>query len=253
MTAIGSSAGLDIGRVIQTTFAVIGRNFVPFLVLSLIFAGLPAFAVAWAQVQIQAGDGSSTMVGGFVAIAAGLLSLATTPLLQGVVVHLTAADLNGGRPSISDGLQTGVRNIFPLLGIGLLYALGLGAGALIFLVPGLIIATMWCLAAPVRVVERRGVFASLGRSRDLTKGSRWAIFGLLVLYVILSAVIQAVLGGLLGGLAGMAQRGPATLVVTPLISTLNGMVGAAGIAVLYAEIRRTRDGVGVSELAAVFD
>jgi len=47
--------------------------------------------------------------------------------------------------------------------------------------PGLIVFTMWFVATPACVVERLGPFRSMGRSRQLTKGHRWKIFGTIVL------------------------------------------------------------------------
>ena len=42
MAVAEAGANFDIGRVIQRTMALVGRNFVPFFVLSLVLTGLPA-------------------------------------------------------------------------------------------------------------------------------------------------------------------------------------------------------------------
>ena len=48
MSVSGTTSGtFDIGRVIQRTFGVIGRNFVPFLLLTLLFKTVPAVVIGF--------------------------------------------------------------------------------------------------------------------------------------------------------------------------------------------------------------
>ena len=68
----------------------------------------------------------------------------------------------------------------PLLGLGIVAGIAIGIGFLLLIVPGLILMTIWSVAAPVLVLERAGVFASLGRSRELVRGNGWQVFGVIV-------------------------------------------------------------------------
>ena len=118
------------------------------------------------------------------------------------------------------------------------------------------LAVAWCVAVPVYVVERPGVFASFGRAAALTRGSRWTIFGLFVIYVIAAIIIQALLG-IIGGVLSFATIGGLPilnfLIITPLIQVVTALIGSTGVAVLYVELRQIRDGVGPQGLAAIFD
>jgi len=114
----------------------------------------------------------------------------------------------------------------------------------------------WCVAVPVYVAERPGIIESFGRSAELTRGNRWRIFALFVLYVVVLIILEAVLG--LFGTASRLVAGGAipayqALGLTPLLSVASGLVGTVGGAVLYVELRRVRDGVGPAGLAAIFD
>jgi hypothetical protein len=109
---------------------------------------------------------------------------------------------------------------------------------------------------PSFVIEQRGVFASFERSAELTRGSRGAIFGLFVLYFVAVLVVELVLGVFsnVTNVVTIGSFSPLTrLVVLPLIQVVNALIGGTGVAVLYVELRRIKDGVGPRGLAAIFD
>lgn len=118
----------------------------------------------------------------------------------------------------------------PLIGAGILAGLGVGAGLVLFVVPGLILLTMWAVIAPVIVIERRGVFDAFGRSRQLVKDQGWPVFG---------TVIVAYLIGIVGGLLFIAVAesvadGPIVRIVfSALASTITAPVEALVASVLY--------------------
>jgi uncharacterized membrane protein len=57
----------------------------------------------------------------------------------------------------------------------------------LLIVPGLILYTMWFVGFPACVVERLGPWTSLRRSRELTKGYRWKVLALALLFPVLNA------------------------------------------------------------------
>jgi hypothetical protein len=133
-------------------------------------------------------------------------------------------------------------------------------------VPGVILALMWCVAAPVQVVEGPGVFASIGRSRELTRGHRWMILVLMIVFVVVAWVASTIVAvaGLastgFGGLMSLATQAPAfgsfvwfiQVVFTPLVGAFESLIAAAGVASLYFELRAVKEGAGAESLAAAF-
>ncbi|KQZ05873.1 hypothetical protein ASD21_17960 [Caulobacter sp. Root1455] len=256
----------EIGRVISGTFSVIGRNFGPFALLALILGGLPNLLVSLAQISFVSQQQTfspqavaGTLVGLVVMIVAAFV-------LQAAIVHATVADLNGRRVVVGESLKVGLRNWLPLLGLAILMGLGLMIGFVLLIVPGIMLAVMWSVAVPAKVVEKIGVMDALQRSRDLTRGRRWAIFGLLVIYVIAVWILEAVIMAafmpfaLSKGLptpettAGFTSSiNIVSLVASPLIATISTLITTAGGATLYSELRGTREGVGPDALASVFD
>src|SRR3712207_5835784 len=93
---------------------------------------------------------------------------------QGMVVEAVRDMLDGRRDFTLDGL---LRSVTPVLGAliwaGVMGALGILLGFVLFIVPGLILLTVWSLIAPVIVVERRQATESFGRSRELVRGNGW--------------------------------------------------------------------------------
>src|SRR5260370_360355 len=98
-----------------------------------------------------------------------------------------------GRPvSLRDCFQVGLGRFFPIVGLAISMGLAVMFASMLFIVPGLILYMMWSVATPACVVERLGPFRSMARSRALTKGHRWKIFGLLLLTLIPVVIIGAV-------------------------------------------------------------
>jgi hypothetical protein len=266
MTDTTVSRRFEIGRVISGTFSVIGRNFGPFALLALILGGLPNLLVSLAQVSFighQQAFSAPAIAGSFVGV---VIMIVAGFVLQAAIVHATVADLNGRRVVVGESLKVGLRNWLPLLGLAILMGLGLMIGFVLLIVPGIILAVMWSVAVPAKVVEKIGVMAALQRSRDLTRGRRWAIFGLFVLYVIAVWIVEMVI--MAAFMPFMLAKGLPTaetaagftssinivsLVASPLIATITTLVTTAGGATLYSELRGTREGVGPEALASVFD
>jgi hypothetical protein len=266
MTTTAAPAQFDIGRVIERTFKAIGGNFATFLILSLLLRAAPALAFNVIQFGATGALPGRTMpaTGGvykpemlLLTLLGGLVTLATSYLVQGALIRGTFAQLSGKRATLGELLSTGVRFILPLFGLSIVMGIALGLGFILFIVPGLFLMTMWIVAAPAVVVDRKGVFESLGRSAELTRGSRWPIFGLMVIFWICAWVAGMVGSSVLFGSFLGGQPDPTLmavgLVVSAVVSALVSMVGAVGVASIYYELRSMKDGLGVEQLASVFD
>jgi hypothetical protein len=237
---------LQLDRVITQTWGIFSRNVVKLLTLAAIVAGaamVGALGLVVAAGLIFAVAGPTA--GGAAALLFGLFGIfaviVVSVVLQAAYVQVAIADLNGRPLSVGACLESTLSHIGPLVGISVLMGLGLLAGLIAFVVPAFILLTLWSVVAPVRVVERTEVIATFRRSRELTRGSRWRVFGLIVVYIVISAVVQGTLENL---------GGPFVAVVA---SGLMGMLAAIGTAALYMELRRLKDGVAPESLASIFD
>ncbi|MGX5803925.1 hypothetical protein ACWGS9_22130 [Bradyrhizobium sp. Arg314] len=192
-------------------------------------------------------DPSAMFRNSYITVIAGLISFVCALLLQSALVRATIEDLNGKRPSFGDCIQMAIRFLLPTLAIGLLVGLGAGLGLMLLIVPGIILWLGWSMAVPVLIQERRGVFGSMSRSRALTKGSRWALFGLFLILIIIAMIVQwgmLLVLVLFGGI--IAEIGAA------LVQTVVSMVLSIATAVSYVELRQAKEGASIDELAEIF-
>jgi MFS family permease len=249
----GVSRDLDVGHVITLTVGVLKRNFLPFLLLALVFSGIPSAVYNYFLLTITEQPGNPA--GPLLAIGSFFMLIAIGPLLQAALIHGAVSDLGGRRASVIDCLVTALRHLLPLIAISILFTLALMVGLVLLIIPGVLMALAWAVVSPVRVVERTGVFESFARSADLTRDKRGAIFGLFVISWLFGVALNLVSQFAIGGAIKAVEGGPMidALVLSPLVSAIGAMVSGAGVAVIYFELRRIKEGVGVEALAAVFD
>lgn len=175
-----------------------------------------------------------------------VVSLAVGTLYQGMVVELVR-DVQDGRldSSIGDLMRSVLPVLGTLIGAAILSGLGIAAGLILLIVPGLILLTMWAVIAPVIVVEGSRVFDAFGRSRQLVKGQGWPVFG----SVVVAYLIGAIAGVLFILIANSIADGPIVRVVfSALASTITAPIEALVASVLYFRLlglqRSPEGGVG---------
>src|SRR4051794_36811782 len=165
-----------------------------------------------------------------------LLSIIASTFFQGMVVELVRDVQDGRRDSSFSQLFTGVAPVvLPLLAVSILAGLGLAIGFILLIVPGLYLMTIWSVVAPVTVVERPGVFAAFGRSRDLVKGYGWQVFGVIIVVILIALVVTLLVAIIT---ANMGDGGRAA--VQWALNVLTAPLSALLVSVLYFGLLRVR-------------
>jgi len=239
-----SAAAFSVGNVLQRTVGLLSRHFLLFFLAAAVTQIIQLFVIFTPQPIGRPGIGGTATIGGL-----GLLvALVLTPLMQTVTYHAAFQDMLGRPVRVGDSISIAFRRFLPVLGTLICMGLAIGFGCILLLVPGIILAAMFAVAVPAAVVEQTGPFASLGRSRALTKGHRWQVFGIALLLIVASAagtaaaaVIRLPLGLVIGGLVGFAIH-----------AVVNAYFSIAGV-VMYHDLRVAKEGVDTSRIAAVFD
>jgi hypothetical protein len=239
-----SGAPFRIGVALSKTFSILGSRLGSFLLLAFV----PLIPLLVITLVLLSGSQRGSLGPGASALG-GLSGLLT--FILGIVAQATtlygAFQQMGGKPfSIGDSLSVGLRRSLPVIGVALLSGLGTGLAAVLFIIPGIIVACMLYVAVPVCVIEKAGVFESLNRSGVLTRGYRWQIFGLLAL-VTIAAFIGGVVVGWLGGVVLWAKL---LSFGWQVVTTAFGAVLAA---VVYHDLRVAKEGIDIGNLADVFD
>jgi hypothetical protein len=213
---------IDSGAVIRRVFEIYvdqASVLMPAAAVVFVFTGIIAALLAAASPALS--------------LLAIVIDLVATTLFTGMVVELVA-DVQDGRRDASPGqlFRAATPVIGQLILVGIVAGIGIVIGFVLIIVPGLILITVWSVAAPVVVLERPGVFPALRRSRELVRGNGWQVFGvILVLYILVAAVSL-----IIEGAADSASSGVG-IVVRVVIGVLTAPFSALAASVLYFELR----------------
>jgi hypothetical protein len=266
-----SEGDLRVGQVLSRAWSVFSGNFLKFSVVTGIAALLsllipdPSLANADTFAKLP------------LLVMAFVLRVGLTTLSQATVFYGAFQDMRRRPFKLTDGLQVGLDRFFPLLGLGLviglaIVGLGLAAGILfivtgvryaspLIFIPGVMLFLMWSMGMPVCVVERLGPFGSLARSRELTKGHRWKILGLVLVTitpaVIIGAFVGVALGMPLGGLVALTLGAGSLGVAIQIVSLIWNAIWTAFLSIVivvtYHDLRVAKEGVDTEQIAAVFE
>jgi len=138
-----------------------------------------------------------TVVIVFVAVA-----IAVGGLISAAVTHVAANAYLGRKVSMGAALKAGFFAGLPVVIIQLVIGLMTLPGFLFFILPGVMLSTMWAAAVPVAVVEKKGPFASMRRSWELMRGRMWRSIGL---YTAAWVLVVAIVGSLSSSTVGAQQ------------------------------------------------
>ena len=227
MTEISMASGkLNVGGVFNQAFATLQAKPLFFVFTGLMF-GIAHLALSRSGIN---GPDPSAISPGLVLV--GILLL----LVLGAITQILAARATEGPLGTNASLDfaPAVQAALPRLPNVILTTLAflslvlLGFVALIL--PGIVILLMLCVALPACILEDLSPIAALKRSRELTRGNRWRLLGL----VLLNGLILIGVGVVVSLPLGLASTlpGPAGGVFSIISSAVEGFVGVF-IAVLY--------------------
>jgi hypothetical protein len=222
---------LDVGGVVRRVFRIYVEQapvLMPAAAVVFVFTGIVATLLVAANSSL--------------ALLALLIDLVATTLFTGMVVELVA-DVRDGRRDASVGQL--LRAVSPVLGqlilVGLAAGVAILIGFILFIVPGLVLLTIWAVFAPVVVLEHPSGLTALGRSRALVRGNAWRVFAVILLLIIGVVFVS----GAIELAAASAGTGVA-IVVRVVVGVLTAPLSALAAAVLYFELRDLRSGAGAA-------
>ncbi len=239
MTTAGAEPGhINVGKVLSDTGDILKKSFATIWIIALLLL-IPVAILGY-----FASDG------GLISLIYSIASLVASLYLTGVMVRIVQDVEADGRVDASAGelLSSITPKLWSLLLLSIVVGILIFVGFIFLIIPGIFLALMWAVAVPAMVAEDRGVFDSMSRSAELTKGNRWRMLGLLILIYVLMLVIfgvvllLALITPILGVIVGLLVA----IVVYPYIAII--------FAVLYYELLEARGeakpGPGVGAMAA---
>jgi hypothetical protein len=216
------NGSLDVGAVIRRVFDIYidqASVLMPAAAVVFVISGILAAALVAAAPAL--------------ALVAVIISLVAITLFTGMIVELVA-DVQDGRRDATVGQL--LRAVTPVLGqlilVGIIAGVGVVIGFILIIVPGLILITIWSVAAPVVVLERPGALAALARSRELVRGNGWQVFGVIFVLDIFVVIAASAIE-----LAADSAGSGAGIIAPVIIGVLTAPLSALAAAVLYFELR----------------
>lgn len=168
---------------------------------------------------------------------------------------LLAYDAKQGRSRpLGEYFAPALRSIVPIVVLAFVVGILAAIGFVALVIPGIWIYAVFAVVYPAVAIEGVG-FGGMKRSAALTKGYRWPIAGVIIVIGICSFVLNFAAGfggAMLFGIMGDGMIA-VSLIVNSLIYAITYGLSGISIALIYARLREIKEGVSVSDLAAVFD
>lgn len=269
-------AKLDVVDALAAAFGGAFRHFAPLLATQGVFVilgGVVSLALTLLLVPEFTEIFTLLMAGGApLDILVALAPVFALALASGLVGFLISAIGSAGGIVTADALDRGERIglaeawrrarprlanyiLTTLLGLAIALGLLLASAMLIFLVFPILVALVvvlylivrWFVAGPVSLLETRSVTGNLTRASEITAGSRGAIFGVLLLLLILGIVSSAIVSFTTSGgttFSGQDPRDametltPATIVLRSVLGTAVNLVVAFVTTILIVHVYR---------------
>ncbi len=232
------------GNAISGTMESWLKNILPFTgIFILAFAPIICWGIfvsATAASGILTSDSPGLMLG---AIPAIVITVLAYPLISAAIMHQVVAQRRGINVSLGESVSHTFRRFIPLMAVSFVSSIIIVVGFLFFFIPGVIFFCMFFVVTPVCVIEGTSFRNTLDRSMELTQGRRLAIFGTMILLVLVQFALQFVVG---------------LVALVPLLGFIFAMfahfgllaVGPVAVAVVYDELCRDNETMAAHQLAA---
>jgi hypothetical protein len=166
-----------------------------------------------------------------IGVLSGLVSWVVGTTTTGVVTKYASDQIEKGASNLSFSFNFAILKLPSLLVAqfvaGILFVIGL----FLFVVPGIIIAIMFSLIIPAIIVEQKGAFESLGRSRKLVSNRWLKTFALLLVLGIIVMIVSGIASVL--AIPFNSTHPIFGLLITNIIPTFIGPVYPIAITYLY--------------------
>src|SRR5262249_27185088 len=197
-----------VGGVISRAASLLSRHFVTFFIVAVI-AYLPILLLGMLA-RTQATTDPANLAQALNALAWGVIGLISlivfSTLGKAVIVHAAFQDMRQRPVRLAESLNVVLRRFWPIVGLRFVAPFLLGLGLILLIIPAVILYAVWFVGLQACVVERLGPWTSLRRSRELTEGHRWKLFGLALLLTITSLaslLIESGLAAVAGPIVGL--------------------------------------------------
>lgn len=248
---------MSIGELLDRTFSIYRDSFLLWIGI-VVVPQLFYFAVNLMSHAMQATGRTAAVVASLALIGVGwLVYWVTVTISQAAVVSAVSDRYLGGAPTVRSSYAGVTPRFWAVVGLSLISGIAIIVGAMMCLLPGLIMAVFFALSMPVLIVERADIGGAIERSFSLAKEA-WP--KLLLVYLLYGVLLLAagMAGGVLGAMTAVDQRhlflwAALEALVGFLLNTLVMPWVQIAVTLVYFDQRIRREGFDLQMLIAGLD
>ncbi|HWF55494.1 MAG TPA: hypothetical protein VG223_12730 [Solirubrobacteraceae bacterium] len=154
------------------------------------------------------------------------------PLVSVLHVHALALIGEGTRPSFAAVYRPALKVLPVAAAAQIVAGIGIGAGIVVFIIPGLILAVRLAVVAQVAAMQRTDWMGALRGSFELTRSNGWHVFGALLVAGVFEFALAAAAEAVAGSHTHVQQ-----VVLAIVVGTIGQSFTAMTAAVLYFDLR----------------
>ncbi len=239
----------ELGGLLSTTVALFRAYATVFFTMTLIVVAPVAILIAgvWGRGLADGADAKAPPA----ATAAQLLLQAVVipPLVTALHVVTVQAIARGEEPHVGGALRAAGARFIPALAAVALAAVGIAAGFVLLIVPGIYLAVRWYLAAQAAVVDGLGPADALRRSAQLVQDRWWETFGRLLVAGLLFGLAGAVGQAIAAAVGDAVDSGALYISLVAIAEAFALSLSAIFGTLLFFDLRARRDHAAPADLA----
>jgi hypothetical protein len=246
---MSDASPFDVGGVIRASGKLIQDHFTLIAILTLILMVVPKLMIVGAHLVLHGTSTEEDPLYDMLNWANDFWDFIGYSIWTGVIGWALTRRYSGQAVSWAGFFEI----MLPLVIMTLLSTLGVGLGLLLLIIPGLMLATAWAVAAPALIMEGKSPFVALGRSRDLVRGYSWPVFGLFVLTIVVMVLWESMVGVIGYSLEDAFPEQHMDWIFESIVSPWGSLPMIAIPVTLYFYIVALKEGGTDVSIAEVFD
>lgn len=227
---------LSFGEIFSKTFEIYRRDFAKYFVLFVVIEAIIGVVTALARTYFVLPNIASNATPeqvlnwlpgflGMLGLLVGsifLVSVVFFPIAQGSAIKLASEQIERGHADLGASFNFAASRLLWIWALSIVVGILVTLGFIALVIPGVILAVMFILAFPVLIIENKGVFDSMSRSRVLV-GNRWLkTLGVFIVLAIMVGIASAIVSAIAApfGVASPVVNGVLSAFYQPLFPIL---------------------------------
>jgi hypothetical protein len=248
--------GGTVNRVNPFSAASVGLGFLGGFLVMLVGMAIAHAATVRAVAAVHLGR-ATTIVEAYRSLRGKVWRVVAIFLCMGLLAGL-AASVGGVLVVIAMLILRTVSTSMVAGRVGQIFAFIIGLGTVLIVgISAMVVWVRYALAIACCVVEDMGVIPSIKRSATLSKGSRFRIFLIYTVFVLLAIILGAALGGLAGAAGLLISNLTARLILTYVAGFISGLLtgplATIGIALVYYDERVRKEAFDLQLMMSSLD